>query len=106
MSRMATPPTDAVLAILTPLITLSERAMIERLPLLSNQERAIFALIGRGMRTKEAAFELAISVKTAETHLARLRAKLDTGQGPPDLSELTFLARLWVRATAEVRGAL
>ena len=104
MSRMETPPTDAALATLAPLITPQERAMLERLPLLSNQERAVFVLIGQGLRTKEAAFELAISVKTAETHLARLRAKLDDGQGSLDLPELTFLARLWVRATAEAKG--
>lgn len=92
-------PASAALATLAPLITPREAAMLGRLDALSNQERAVFVLLGRGMRTKEAAFELAISVKTAETHLARLRAKLGGEEGAVDLSDVAFLARLWVRAT-------
>jgi DNA-binding CsgD family transcriptional regulator len=88
-----------IAAALAPLIDEGEAAVLGRLPLLSNQERAVWALTGRGMRPKAVAWELAISPKTVETHLARLRAKL-AGGDPADLDpgDLAFLARLWVRA--------
>lgn len=97
--------TARIAAALAPLIDDGERAILARLPLLSNQERAVWALMGRGMRPKAIAWELAISPKTAETHLARLRAKL-AGGDPSELDpgDLAFLARLWVRASGEGAG--
>lgn len=94
----AEPPPDPVAAALVPLIDAGEAAVLARLPLLSNQERAVWALTGRGMRAKAVAWELAISPKTAETHLARLRVKLGGEGGPLSADDLAFLARLWVRA--------
>ena len=41
------------------------------------QERRVLLLIAEGKRTKEIAAVLAISVKTAESHRARIMAKLD-----------------------------
>lgn len=96
-------PDAAALAAVAPLVTPAERAMLERLHALSNQERATFVLIGHGLKTKQVAHELAISVKTAETHLARLRAKLG-GANAADLTDVQFVARLWVRATADAAG--
>jgi len=92
------PPPDPVAATLAPFIDAGEAAVLARLPLLSNQERAVWALTGRGMRAKAVAWELAISPKTAETHLARIRAKLGGEGGPLPADDLAFLARLWVRA--------
>lgn len=101
MSTQAASSTQRAIAALAPLTTPRERAMLEALDMLSNQERAVFVLLGHGQRTKAVAYELAISVKTAETHVARIRAKLALGEEPaPDLQDLVFLARLWVRATS------
>jgi DNA-binding CsgD family transcriptional regulator len=96
------PATARILAALAPLIDAREAAMLTAIDRLSPQERAVFVLIGHGQRAKEVAWELAISAKTVETHLARIRAKLAAvGEGEaPDLQQLTFLARLWVRASA------
>jgi DNA-binding NarL/FixJ family response regulator len=92
--------TERVVAALSALIDTREAAMLRLLDALSPQERAVFVLLGHGMRVKAVAYELAISAKTVETHLVRIRGKL-AGEAPvPDLAELTFLARLWVRASA------
>jgi DNA-binding NarL/FixJ family response regulator len=45
--------------------------------LLSRRERQVLQLIGEGKSTKEVATLLGISVKTAESHRARLMQKLD-----------------------------
>jgi DNA-binding NarL/FixJ family response regulator len=44
---------------------------------LSGRERQVLQLVGEGKSTKEVAVQLGISVKTAESHWARLMKKLD-----------------------------
>jgi len=46
--------------------------------LLTPREREVLELIARGLTNKEIALELRISVKTVETHRAKLMEKLDT----------------------------
>lgn len=95
----APPPPTPLPAPLAALVDPREAAMLARLDTLSPQERAVFVLLGHAMRAKAIAYELAISAKTVETHLARLRVKLAGDDAvPPDLADLSFLARLWVRA--------
>lgn len=98
---MPNPPlssTESVIARLAPLIDAREASMLRALDTLSPQERAIFVLLGHGMRAKAVAYELAISAKTVETHLTRTRTKLAQDGQALDLADLAFLARLWVRA--------
>lgn len=85
--------TAALQALLTP----DELATLANAERLSNQERAVFVLLGQGHGTKSAAFELSLSVTTVETHIARVRIKL-SGEQPLVFADLVFLARLWVRA--------
>jgi DNA-binding NarL/FixJ family response regulator len=58
---------------------------------LSNRERHVFALLGRGLATREIAEELNVSVKTVETHCAHLKEKLGARSG----RELIRLAFGW-----------
>ncbi|HZC82293.1 MAG TPA: response regulator transcription factor, partial [Nitrospiraceae bacterium] len=44
---------------------------------LSSRERQVLQLVGEGKSTKDIALQLGISVKTAESHRARLMRKLD-----------------------------
>jgi two-component system response regulator NreC len=44
---------------------------------LSGRERQVLQLVGEGKSTKDVALQLGISVKTAESHRARLMKKLD-----------------------------
>ena len=44
---------------------------------LSTRERQVLQLVGEGKSTKDIALQLGISVKTAESHRARLMRKLD-----------------------------
>jgi DNA-binding NarL/FixJ family response regulator len=44
---------------------------------LSGRERQVLQLVGEGQSTKEVAAQLGVSVKTAESHRARLMRKLD-----------------------------
>jgi DNA-binding NarL/FixJ family response regulator len=44
---------------------------------LSSRERQVLQLVGEGKSTKDVALQLGISVKTAESHRARLMRKLD-----------------------------
>jgi len=86
-------------AALALLLSDDERAMLDREVRLSSQERAVFALIGQGLRPKSVAHDLALSVKTIETHLKGIRAKLAlSGKAPLSLPDLVFLARLRARA--------
>jgi DNA-binding NarL/FixJ family response regulator len=50
-----------------------DRSPLDRL---SNRERHVLALIGRGLSTREIAAQLAISVKTVESHCAHIKEKL------------------------------
>ena len=58
---------------------------------LSNRERHVFSLIGRGLATREIATQLELSVKTVESHYANLKKKL----GARNSRELTRLAINW-----------
>lgn len=44
---------------------------------LSARERQVLQLVGEGKSTKQVAYQLGVSVKTAESHRARLMRKLD-----------------------------
>ena len=44
---------------------------------LSGRERQVLQLVGEGKSTKDVAVQLGMSVKTAESHRARLMKKLD-----------------------------
>lgn len=69
------------------------RAKDERSPLerLSDRERHVLSLIGRGMTTREIAEELKLSVKTVESHYAHLKEKT----GARNARDLTRLAVSW-----------
>lgn len=54
-----------------------ERGRLPKEPL-TPREREVLALIARGLTNKEIAAELRLSVKTVETHRAKLMEKLDT----------------------------
>ncbi len=65
-----------------------ERAPMDRL---SDRERHVLTLVGRGMSTRDIATELGISVKTIESHYAHLKEKLGARNG----RDLTRLAVSW-----------
>lgn len=48
---------------------------------LSNREKQLFESLGAGRSMKQIAKDLAISIKTVETYRARLKQKLDLGDG-------------------------
>ena len=58
--------------------TQDERAPFERL---SDREREVFALIGRGLRTSDIAEQLDLSTKTVQTYQARIKEKLGLTNG-------------------------
>jgi DNA-binding NarL/FixJ family response regulator len=60
---------------------------------LGDRELQIFRLLGKGRRTVEIAHELGIGVKTAETHLRRIRQKL----GFRNYNEMTCQAAIWIQ---------
>jgi DNA-binding NarL/FixJ family response regulator len=62
------------------------------LDVLTNREREVFRLIGKGVKTAEIAKRLGLSVKTVETYRDRIRHKLELGSG----TELARYAALWV----------
>ncbi len=59
---------------------------------LSDREIEVFELLGRGLRTREVAEKLGISVKTVETHQAHIKKKL----GHRNSNELLRAAVSWV----------
>ena len=63
-------------------------APIERL---TDREREVLTLIGRGLGTRDIARQLTVSVKTVETHQARIKEKL----GLTHVRELTRAAVSW-----------
>jgi DNA-binding NarL/FixJ family response regulator len=67
--------------------------------LLSNRELEVFELMGRGMRTRQVAETLHISVKTVETHQSNIKGKL----GLQNASELLRAAVSWV---ADLEGGV
>ncbi|HKV60730.1 MAG TPA: response regulator transcription factor [Candidatus Acidoferrum sp.] len=58
---------------------------------LSGRERQVLQLVGEGKSTKDIAVQLGISVKTAESHRARLMKKLD-------IHEIASLVRYAIRS--------
>lgn len=60
---------------------------------LSPREREVLRLLGHGRSTREIAEELAVSVKTVDTHRARIKEKL----GAADGAEVVRFATEWVR---------
>lgn len=58
---------------------------------LSNREREVFTLIGQGLGPRDIARQLTVSVKTVETHQARIKEKL----GLTHVRELTRVAVSW-----------
>jgi FixJ family two-component response regulator len=48
-----------------------------KLAMLTNREREVLELVGKGLHAKEIAASLAISARTVEVHKARLMAKLE-----------------------------
>ena len=56
----------------------SNQAVVGKSPYdrLSDRERHVLTLMARGLRTGDIATELGVSVKTLETHYARIKAKL------------------------------
>lgn len=61
---------------------------------LSDRELEVFNLLGRGRTTRQVADELFISVKTVETHLSRIKVKLEVDS----YNELIVRAALWVNS--------
>jgi DNA-binding NarL/FixJ family response regulator len=59
---------------------------------LSNREIEIFRLIGQGLKTRDVATRLHLSIKTVETYRDRIREKLDLKDG----AELARCAVQWV----------
>jgi len=61
---------------------------------LTDRERGVFELIGRGITTRTIAERLGLSVKTIESHRAHLREKLGLETG----LELVRMATTWVES--------
>ena len=66
-------------------------APLERL---TDREREVFALIGRGLGTRDIAGQLSLSIKTIETHQARIKEKLSLTNS----RELIRAAMSWTQA--------
>lgn len=58
---------------------------------LTDREREVFTLIGQGLGTRDIARQLTVSVKTVETHQARIKEKL----GLTHVRDLTRAAVTW-----------
>jgi DNA-binding NarL/FixJ family response regulator len=71
----------------------SPTSPIERL---TDREREVFILIGRGLGTRDIAARLNVSIKTIETHRARIKEKLGVKTGP----ELVRAAVSWTDQSA------
>ncbi len=82
---------DAADRILSRLGSTANRAEQGPLERLSNRERQVFALVGQGLATREIAASLGVSIKTIESHYARLKEKLGARSG----RELSRMAAVW-----------
>ncbi|MGE0124397.1 MAG: response regulator [Dehalococcoidia bacterium] len=82
---------DAADRILSTLGTRRRRMAAAPLDRLSNRERHVLTLIGKGLATREIAEQLELSVKTIESHYAHLKEKLGARNG----RELMRLAVGW-----------
>ena len=67
------------------------REALAPLERLTDREREVFALIGRGLGTRDIARQLSLSIKTIETHQARIKDKLALTDG----RQLTRAAMSW-----------
>ncbi len=65
------------------------RSPVDRL---SNRERHVLTLVGRGLATREVAAQLQLSIKTVESHLAHIKQKL----GVRNSRELMRIAVTWI----------
>lgn len=63
--------------------------------LLSNRELEVFVKIGQGASSRDIAQQLALSIKTVETHRAHIKRKLNT----PTATALVHCAAEWVETT-------
>ena len=61
---------------------------------LSDREREVFALLGRGLGTRQIAGKLGVSIRTIDTHRENIKHKLDL----KNASELLQCAIAWTRA--------
>ena len=74
--------------------TKPKKEMAERvIDTLSERECQVFGLVGKGLKTRIIAEDLHVSVKTIETHIARIKLKLAIKSTP----ELVLAASAWVR---------
>ena len=62
-----------------------------KVELLSQRERQLFESLGDGRSMKQIAKQMAISVKTVETYRARLKQKLEVGEG----THIVRMAKEW-----------
>jgi DNA-binding CsgD family transcriptional regulator len=74
-------------------LNLAPRAKPAPCERLTDREREVFALIGRGVTSRDIARQLALSVKTVETYQARIKEK----HGLTSVHELTRAAVSWTR---------
>lgn len=79
---------DRILSTLGTRAHAGDRAPLDRL---SDRERHVLSLVGRGLSTREIALQLQLSVKTVESHFAHIKEKLGLRNG----RELTRLAVTW-----------
>jgi DNA-binding NarL/FixJ family response regulator len=73
-----------------------ERGKEHALAALSDRELQIFRLLGRGFGATAIARELTVSVKTVETHQARMKEKLHLSNGAELRREALARARRWL----------
>jgi len=59
---------------------------------LSDRELEVFQLLGRGVPSREIAMQMNVSIKTVESHAARIKEKLRLGSS----TELLQTATLWI----------
>jgi DNA-binding NarL/FixJ family response regulator len=59
---------------------------------LSDRELEVFRLLGEGLRTREIASQLHLSIKTVETYYERIKLRLNV----QNLQDLSRQATLWV----------
>lgn len=64
-------------AVIREFLSLSSEVEDSAFSVLSDRERQVLQLLAEGLATKEVAARLHVSVKTAESHRARIMAKLD-----------------------------
>ena len=89
--------TNARAQALRALLTEGELELLAHAERLSNQELAVFVMLGQGLKPKAISYALAVTASTVDTHIVRIRGKLSP-ERPLPLADLLFLSRMWVRA--------